>query len=440
MLKQFKNGLRLWTFASVAFSMSACGIFWAGGVDEETNTVAGTSEEDNSTDPQTNLPAGNDPDPVTGEPTGIAPGSVDLVDTVVRTDPVYVVPDPSRQDDIPHLEQRTLKLYVINNGSKNASMDLSVKDSVIHIESGANGAFEIKDLPDGTYSFVLKTMGNGSVSETSYFIQRDSTSTYVLGPVPTDLAGNVDADDLIAPPVQTVEMPDVIGCTPSPDPDPIEPEPGCDEPKDTIPTDKGGEKEITVELPHELDYGIVYSWEGSNVPAMESIVEDTLVFAKNLEELTFEVTFKVNSFPESYYYSKNIFGKKGLFNIAITRSACHVIQPALSFFIGNGFEYTSCYDKAVVSSATLEAGKEITVTGVWDGKHVMLYMEGFLIAEQTLTKIGDINYITEDDIIETPFIFGDKDWDISIIDARLGNKAISSADVLYRHYLKGGAQ
>ena len=80
------------------------------------------------------------------------------------------------------------------------------------------------------------------------------------------------------------------------------------------------------------------------------------------------------------------------------------------------------------------------MTGVWKGKQVMLYMDGFLIAEQTLTQISDINYITADDILETPFVFGNSDLDITILDARLGNKAISSADVLYRHYLKGGEQ
>jgi hypothetical protein len=252
------------------------------------------------------------------------------------------------------------------------------------------------------------------------------------------VAEDVDAEDLEAPPVQTVEIPPATGMTPDSGKveDPSDSSATSIPPQDTADSNS----DAVILLPNDPDYGLVYHWNESNMPANESTVNDSLVFANGLEELTFEVTFKVNVFPETLRYSKNVFGKKGLFNLAITRSSCHVQTPAFAFFIGNGFEYTSCHDKAVVSSATIEVGKEITVTGVWDGKHVMLYKDGFLIAEQILTKIADINYMTADNILETPFMFGDKDLDISIIDARLGNKAISSADVLYRHYLKGGAQ
>ena len=453
MFKQFeKAGIRLWALASVTFTMSACGVFWAGGVDEETNTVAGVSEEETrSPDSYANLgpiESNNDVDIIVD--TTYLPPRQDITpppqNTIINVDPTPT-PADTVSAGIPTIIKKVVKVYLADKGSADASMELSLRDSVAVIQSGANGAFEIEELPDGTYSFVLKYNGYGHVSETTYFLKNESNSIKVLGPVPTDLAEDIDADDLIAPPVQTVEMPDVVGCTPSPDPVEPEPEPGCDTPSDSttisvgnpdgMNNDKVG---LTVEMPHDLDYGIVYHWEGDKVPANGSTVEDNLVFAKDLKELTFEVTFKINSFMESTFYSRNIFGKKGLFNLAITKSACYVPQPALTFFIGNGFEFSSCHDKAVISSATLEAGKEITVTGVWKGKQVMLYMDGFLIAEQILTQISDINYITADDILETPFVFGNSDLDITILDARLGNKAISSADVLYRHYLKGGAQ
>ena len=437
MLKQFKNGLCLWAFASVAFSLSACGIF-VGGVDEEQNTVAGTNEENNASDPQIGY---NPIDVVAPTDSGIAgdPG-ISIIDTL----PPHNSEDPSH--DITILpgtvkeNQKAVKLYVGNNGASNASMELSLRDTVILIESGINGTFLINDLPDGTYSFVLKSYGSrGYVAETVYFLLHDSLSTNVLGPVPTGVAGYVDVEDLEAPPVQTVEFPPVVGMSPpvpGQEENPSDSSTVAEPPQDTA----SNNSDVVIQVPHELDYGLVYHWSGSDIPANESTVNDSLAFANGLEELTFEITFKINAFPETMLYNRNVFGKKGLFNLAIVNSTCTVQEPALAFFIGNGFNYTSCYDKAVVSSASLEAGKEITVTGVWDGKHVMLYKDGFLIAEQTLTKIVDINYITEDNIMETPFVFGGKDLDISIIDARLGNKAISSADVLYRHYLKGGAQ
>ena len=65
-------------------------------------------------------------------------------------------------------------------------------------------------------------------------------------------------------------------------------------------------------------------------------------------------------------------------------------------------------------------------------------MNGFLIAQQQRQSIS--SEITISDVLETPFIFGDKGLDITIKDVRLGNKAINPADVLYRYYLKGGDQ
>ena len=39
--------IELWALAFAAFTMSACGTFWAGGVDEETNTVAAADTNNN---------------------------------------------------------------------------------------------------------------------------------------------------------------------------------------------------------------------------------------------------------------------------------------------------------------------------------------------------------------------------------------------------------
>ena len=454
MTKLYKIGLGQWAVASFAFTLSACGVFWAGGVDEEQNTVAGVADEietENSanikpnTDPQ-NCYTRND----TTYCIHVADANLPIGDTLVQSvdsvhlDPVSVdrhdsalTPTPI-VDVTPVKTSYNIKGYVYSeNGTK--SIEVALKDSTFVVQGNSDGSFELA-IPEGTRSFIVKSeTQNGYVSVSNYYLIYDS-GINVVGPVPTSVAGNVDAEDLEAPPVQTVEMPPVSGMTPGPGPvfDPPDTSATIDPPQDTVDTDSDAVAVILV--PNNPDYGLVYHWNESNMPANESIVNDSLVFAEGLEELTFEITFKVTAFPETLRYSKNVFGKKGLFNLAITKSSCHVQEPAFAFFIGNGFDFTSCHDKAVVSSATIEVGKEITVTGVWDGKHVMLYMDGFLIAEQILTKIADINYITADNILETPFMFGDKDLDISIIDARLGNKAISSADVLYRHYLKGGAQ
>ena len=439
MTRLFKISLGHWAVASFAFSLSACGVFWAGGVDEEQNTVAGVNEENNTdikqnTD-QTKCFTRND-----------STYCVSNVGYNTSEDPIKIDPvinSDSANTEIPTAEPTlvthfyNIKGYVAKDLETNNSIEIALVDTTFYVQGNSDGMFELA-IPEGTSSFVIKSVTtNGYVSESNYYLTYKSGVT-VLGPVPTSVAEDVDAEDLEAPPVQTVEIPPATGMTPDPGPvdDPPDTSATILPPQDTVDSNS----DAVILLPNDPDYGLVYHWNESNMPANESTVNDSLVFAEGLEELTFEITFKVTSFPESLRYSENVFGKKGLFNLAITKSVCFVQEPALAFFIGNGFDYSSCHDKAVASSATIEAGKEITVTGVWDGKHVMLYKDGFLIAEQTLTKIADINYITADNIIETPFVFGDKDLDISIIDARLGNKAISSADVLYRHYLKGGAQ
>ena len=193
-----------------------------------------------------------------------------------------------------------------------------------------------------------------------------------------------------------------------------------------------------MQLPYDYDYGLVYHWNETNIPANAETASDSLVYAQELEAVTVEVTFIINSLSEDFSYNRNIFGKTGLFNLALVKIKCWEQKPALTFFIGNGYERTECHDKAVVSSAELEVGKEVTVTATWIGSRISLYMNGFMIAQQERQPIS--SEITVSDILETPFIFGDKGLDITIKDVRLGNKAINPADVLYRYYLKGGDQ
>lgn len=448
MTKLYKIGLGQWAVASFAFTLSACGVFWAGGVDEQQNTVAGVADEATTDTPiiandsNINCVTVNDTTIcVSRNDVKIPPVNsvIQVIDTISEN-PTIIDKGDSIETPVPTevvKNSYSIKGYVAKDLESNNSIEIALIDTTFYVKGNSDGMFEIA-IPEGTRSFIVKSVTtNGYVSESNYYLVYGS-GINVVGPVPTSVAGDVDAEDLEAPPVQTVEMPPVSGMTPDPVPvdDPPDTSAATNPPLDT--TDNNSDAVIL--LPNDPDYGLVYHWSESNMPANESVVNDSLVFAEGLEELTFEITFKVMSFPETLRFSKNVFGKKGLFNLTITKSSCFVQTPALAFFIGNGFEFTSCHDKAVVSSATIEVGKEITVTGVWDGKHVMLYKDGFLIAEQTLTQISDINYITAENILETPFMFGDNEFDITILDARLGNKAISSADVLYRHYLKGGEQ
>jgi hypothetical protein len=82
----------------------------------------------------------------------------------------------------------------------------------------------------------------------------------------------------------------------------------------------------------------------------------------------------------------------------------------------------------------VEVGKTISLTGVFNGHYLTLYKDGFKIAEIYLQDYVSQNFST------APFVFGDKEIDMTLSDVRLGEKAITSADVLYRYYQRGGVQ
>ena len=435
MLKSLKiTGFGLWAIASAAFVLSACGTKIAGGVDEETNTVA-------SDIPKDTVP-------------------VHIIDTLSTKDTVRIIdsvvtPVPSQQtnkdvvivgDSDTLIMHTIVKCSISGDAEKSYELSLATKDSVLYVKTNEQGFFELQDLPNGIYPLTVENLGEGFASNVGYILQYESFKATILGPVPTSVLSSVTADELIAPPLQTVDVPDVAGTQPKDSSAIGAPDPICDSSNTPLPVPSGyvygagnGQNSgIKLQLPYEYDYGLVYHWNETNIPTNGDSANDNLVYAQELEAVTVEVTFIINSLSEDFSYNRNIFGKTGLFNLALVKIKCWEQKPALTFFIGNGYERTECHDKAVVSSAELEVGKEITVTATWIGGSIKLYMNGFLIAQQQRQSIS--SEITISDVLETPFIFGDKDLDITIKDVRLGNKAINPADVLYRYYLKGGDQ
>ena len=448
MLKLFKIPavvcLDFFIITAIALMLSACGTKIAGGVDEETNTLASDIPQDSTI----NVENGKKVDVV-------------IVDSSIHALPVsdsetIDVPQPSngeythviRSDLNDSLTCHTVvKGSISGYGATTVKFSLALPDSTIHVETDENGIFELQDLPNGTFPLIVENSSDGYVDEVGYILQYDSLKATILGPVPASVISSITADELIAPPLQTVDVPGIGGTQPKDSSDaPSEPDSiVVGDSSDSIhilPSGNGNDGAIEygfkVQLPHKSDYGLVYHWTESDIPANGTSINDELSFAQNLDAVTIEVTLVINSFSEEFSYSKNIFGKSGLFSLALVKIKCWERNPALTFFIDNGFETNACHDKAVVSSAELEVGKEISVTAVWSGKYVMLYMNGFMIAQQTLQSIP--SEITVSDVLETPFVFGDNNLDITIKDVRLGNKAINSADVLYRYYLKGGDQ
>jgi len=136
-------------------------------------------------------------------------------------------------------------------------------------------------------------------------------------------------------------------------------------------------------------------------------------------------------------YRKNVVGKLGfgsnedqdVFSLAVIDGECGAKSPRFAFFLADGSGDSLSCDNAAVANKELDYGSWVYVTAVWDGEKVSLYLDGELSAEKDVT-VGQINISPE------PIFFGKEAINLKLDDVRLGVKAIDNADVLYRYYLK----
>ena len=449
MLKIFKIASRveLLAIASVAFTMSACGVFWAGGVDEETNTVAAADPNMDVSGPQEGV--ASDKEPIK---------SVDSVITIVNpietTEPSKTSHDESAIGNLPPAEAvdsdtptpgvvtpvHSFTGRLNNTNGETLDITVSISGGSVKTQTDASGYFVLRDLPVGIYPMVVSSENS---SDVAYLLKNDE-KTDLFGPIPSSAISTVSESDLEEPELQTFYYKDDEPSTgnPGPHPEPLpDPYPESSESNGGS-TDGYNSSSSRVEymghedplgsvpsgdMPHESDYGVVKQWTGILNGSTE---DDTNKDVKWSAEWTVEVSFTLNSIDKQNEYRKNIFGKhndeSGVFSLAIINGECGTEAPSFALFVSRYGNF-SCKD-AVISTATVYAGKQITLTGTFDGSTLKLYKDGFEIAENILSFNAIQNLSTE------PFVFGDKEIDMTLSDVRLGEKAITSADVLYRYY------
>lgn len=169
------------------------------------------------------------------------------------------------------------------------------------------------------------------------------------------------------------------------------------------------------------------------------VIEDDRGSLDSLEELTLEAFVNVHSVGKGNF-QKNIMGKLGfgedrkdVFSLALVNGECGVEKPTLGFFMADGTgEEFSC-DNAVLSSAGLVENEWYFVVVTWKNGTLKLYQSGELVGS---SDIG-VKMLQQSD---EPVFFGKEDLDFELDDVRLGAKAITSADVLYRYYQKNGGK
>lgn len=446
MFKMFSTRLSLLQFAAVlaasstAFILSAC----AGGVGEETNSIIGAAEDDQSAPIETD-----------SAPQVTAPNNHDTVDSAI--------PDTTRQEysdkqtvvdndtinDIVNTPAFDAPIGSDFNGilynTNGQILDISVKlpNGTQQTQTDSLGYFTLSNLPEGTYPMFV-SLGN---DEIAYLVQKGTYGNSLYGPVSASAISSITAASLKAPPVETVYYDGEADTDPS-----VGSDTSSTDPSDSTvigggtPTVDGGKNGnsglsiipaghngfissiATNELPHDIDYGVVKHWSADIANASTEPDQDG--FVASLAEWNVEVQFQLKQLDTTTSYIKNIFGqfddKASFFSVALINGECGTTAPSLAFFVGEDNEF-SCRS-AVISAAEVKANETLSVTATVNNGLLKLYKNGFLIANNY------VGYSLQKTAEVPPFVFGDTEFDLKLNDVRLGEKAIDSADVLYRYY------
>lgn len=431
---------RLWAFAPITLALTACGTFWAGGVDEEQNTIAGAAEENNqpaSSSEMISLPDSESSssfstpaDPSAPTSSGLEQGTaIVLPDPIIRiSSSSYTIPVSSTATSEPELGKHEFTGIIRNNGNP-LDLSLNVDGNLYTTTTDQSGRFTFENVPEGTH--VLYTTKDGTVGDVAFLLQNSGNRCSLLGPIPASESENLTATDLTAPPMQTI-IPSAAGTT-IPDTT-TNVDGGGNGKKDSVAYQGGIEISCYPigEMPHETDYGHVCKWDESTLNGAPSECDLTA----NPEAVTIEANVVIGNLDSESSYRLNIVGKQweksnGLFSLAVINNDCGVTKPSLAFFVSNGSGY-SC-DNALISGVTVETGVPLALTAVWSGNSLWLYKNGFPAA----FRVGSVDLSND---LNAPVVFGNEDGTVTLNSVQLGNKAIYSADVLYRYYLKGGEQ
>ena len=433
---------RLWAFAPITLALTACGTFWAGGVDEEQNTVAGATDEEFS---QPTSSSEMNEQPVTessssfstpADPSAPTSSGLEQGTAIVIPDPIigtissssYTVPTSSTDSTEQRQDLHEFTGIIRNNGNP-LDLSLNVDGNLYTTTTDQSGRFTFENVPEGTH--VLYTTKDGTVGDVAFLLQNSGNRCSLLGPIPASESENLTATDLTAPPMQTI-IPSAAGTTiPDTTTNVVD---GGNGKKDSVAYQGGIEISCYPigEMPHEADYGHVCKWDESTLNGAPSECDLTA----NPEAVTIEANVVIGNLDSESSYRLNIVGKQweksnGLFSLAVINNDCGVTKPSLAFFVSNGSGY-SC-DNALISGVTVETGVPLALTAVWSGNSLWLYKNGFPAA----FRVGSVDLSND---LNAPVVFGNEDGTVTLNSVQLGNKAIYSADVLYRYYLKGGEQ
>lgn len=308
------------------------------------------------------------------------------------------------------------------------------------VETDSTGAFRFRSVPEGSYAFVVNSPDPIRYLNGTYRVELEGDSAVLSGPMPAGSlvsggVGEVSAKVILDNEIQL----------------PLSTEYGLVSwwPMDYL-TVSGKQRSIRDARGKSdgvLLYGESDLVEGVSGKALSlkgadqfGVVENDNGALAGSDQFTLELLLQVDSLTLEKSFRKNIMGKIGfgsdedrnVFSLALVNRDCGADDARLAFFLADGSGDSLSCSNAVVSSGTMDFGSWMHVVVVFESGTLRMYKNGSLDNEQKVS-------VTEIQESDESIFFGKENLNLKLDDVRLGRKAITSADVLYRYNLKGGA-
>ena len=165
------------------------------------------------------------------------------------------------------------------------------------------------------------------------------------------------------------------------------------------------------------------------------VVEDDRGILDGVTGFAVEVVLQVDKVLDTAAtYRKNLVGKLGfgseddqnVFSLAVVKGECSADKPSFAFFMADGSGDSLSCKNAVVSKNALEFGKRFYLMATWNGKTVSLYENG--------KKVGETDVPFEKILpSEESIVVGKESLEFSLEDLRISVESLNEADAEFRN-------
>ena len=172
------------------------------------------------------------------------------------------------------------------------------------------------------------------------------------------------------------------------------------------------------------------------------VVEDDRGILDGVTGFAVEAVLQVDKvLGDSDSYRKNLVGKLGfgsaedkdVFSLSVIQGMCGAQKASVAFFMADGSGDSLSCKNAVVSKNALEFGKRYYLMATWNGKKVSLYENG--------KKVGETEVSFEKISASEESIFvGKESLEFSLEDLRITVEPLNDADAENRNNLTAGGQ